>query len=123
MDDDDSQVCGPSLCDTVRLLGCFGESRSLDDIEAIEVEEEATDQHHQSFHQIFNGGVQDYAGDNNEETVGAPTARLILTNATLVLRLLYDLAIDCYDRAPVLPSCTTKSNAVSTPTGDTSQVV
>ena len=95
----------------------------MEDLEAVEMDEEATGQHSQSFHQIFNGGVQDYTGDGNEEAVEAPLTRLILTNATLVLRLLYDLAIDCYDRAPVLPSCTTRSNAVRTPTSDTPEVV
>jgi len=107
----------------VRLLGCFDHNRTMDDMEAMEIDEESIGQHQPLFHQIFNGGVQDYTSDNgDEETFATPSSQLVLTNATLVLRLLYDLAIDCYDRAPMLPSCTTKPNTASPQTGDTSEV-
>ena len=97
----------------------------MDDIDAVDVDEETVLRHSQSFHDIFNGGVQQLDSGEAEETCqsggaggcagcigcerGVESGRVILTNAALVFRLLYDLAIDCYDRAPVLPSCTTRS--------------
>lgn len=37
-----------------------------------------------------------------------------IVNATIVLRLLYDLAVDSYDRAPTLPVCCTTTSKIAT---------
>lgn len=103
------EICGPSLCDTIRLLGCFDQTRTFDSPPPPEAVGEL--KRHNQFHQIFNRGVQDYCVTLEEvggEGVGTGSpgpAHLALAHAALVLRLLYDLAIDSYDRAQNLPTC------------------
>jgi hypothetical protein len=56
------EICGPSLCDTIRLLGCFDQHRTFDspDNGTDEPEEVAENTQQGGLHQIFNRGVQDF---------------------------------------------------------------
>lgn len=97
------EICGPSLCDTIRLLGCFDQHRTFDSPDDVadtdQPETAARNAQHGGLHQVFNRGVQEF----EEEDV--KNENRCLVNATLVMRLLYDLAVDSYDRAQTLPVC------------------
>jgi hypothetical protein len=58
------EICGPSLCDTIRLLGCFDQTRTFDSPDEPEDSTAATGdppfQQVGGLHQIFNRGVQDF---------------------------------------------------------------
>lgn len=69
---------------------------------------------HSGLHEVFNRGVQDFQEDEVKDKDRS------LVNATLVLRLLYDLAIDSYDRSQTLPVCCTVTTSCSKMGGLTS---
>jgi hypothetical protein len=58
------EICGPSLCDTIRLLGCFDQTRTFDSPDEPEDSVATTGdpplQQVGGLHQIFNRGVQDF---------------------------------------------------------------
>ncbi|XP_044260057.1 WD repeat and FYVE domain-containing protein 3 isoform X2 [Tribolium madens] len=85
------EICKTSLCDTLRLLGCF-----TDKVDAIkECDFEAPNNDLQDvYHKLFVGSV------TNPELsdLVAPD----LSYATIVYRLLYDLALDLFDKPNVI---------------------
>ncbi|XP_063226772.1 WD repeat and FYVE domain-containing protein 3 isoform X2 [Bacillus rossius redtenbacheri] len=79
------EICMTSLCDTLRLLGCFSPRRQLDECDdTVAPREEAT------FHNVFSGNVLQPSLPSHIP------ARL--SYACIVLRLLYDVALDSYDK-------------------------
>ncbi|KAK6633574.1 hypothetical protein RUM44_004181 [Polyplax serrata] len=79
------EICIQSLCDTIKLLGCFSsETELLENTEFILAKEEL------SFLTLFTGNVINPTIPEN--------IPLRLSYQCLVLRLLYDVALDSYDR-------------------------
>nr|XP_008195320.1 PREDICTED: WD repeat and FYVE domain-containing protein 3 isoform X2 [Tribolium castaneum] len=85
------EICKTSLCDTLRLLGCF-----TDKVDVIkECDSEAPSNDLQDvYHKLFVGSV------TNPELsdLVAPS----LSYATITYRLLYDLALDLFDKPNVI---------------------
>lgn len=81
------EISSTSLCDTLRLLGCFGLKTTLeeqtDDVRPLE-------EFQQYFHSIF-------AGSSVQPDVSA-NVPLSLTYATVIYRLLYDIALDNFEK-------------------------
>ncbi|KAK9687952.1 FYVE zinc finger [Popillia japonica] len=108
------EICMTTLCDTLRLLGCFSPTKleSLQECDGID----ALNQHLQDqYHQLFIGNVT-----NPNLTNDIPAT---LSYATIVYRLLYDIALDLFDKPHVSSSilamkCLSRqtSNEPSTPT-------
>ncbi|KAF7272906.1 hypothetical protein GWI33_014343 [Rhynchophorus ferrugineus] len=87
------EICKTSLCDTLKLLGCF----STEKISAIsEMESETpTNSYHDIYHKLFTGTVTNVnIPDDISPSLGY---------TTVIYRLLYDLALDLFDRANVNP--------------------
>ncbi|RZF45662.1 hypothetical protein LSTR_LSTR010613 [Laodelphax striatellus] len=80
------EICSTSLCDTLRLLGCFSSLTKLEENEEVitSAREENT------FHNLFTGNVLEPSLPEH-----IPTE---LSYACLVLRMLYDVALDSYDK-------------------------
>ncbi|XP_019753468.2 WD repeat and FYVE domain-containing protein 3 isoform X1 [Dendroctonus ponderosae] len=83
------EVCRTSLCDTLKLLGCFS-SEKVEKISENDFEP-STNDHHDVFHNLFVGPVVNVSIPDG---ISAP-----LAYTTIVYRLMYDLALDLYDRA------------------------
>lgn len=83
------QICLTSLCDTLRLLGCFTSATKIDESDEVCVvlEEEST------FHSLFSGNLL--------EPKFPEHIPQILCYVTLVYRLLYDVALDSYEKTSV----------------------
>jgi WD repeat and FYVE domain-containing protein 3 len=82
------EICFTSLCDSVRLLGCFSSQKVIPDSTADLPQPNQKDE--STFHKIFTGNVLKPVLDDS-----IPTE---LTFATIILRMLYDLALDLYDK-------------------------
>uniref|UniRef100_A0A1B6CRC4 Uncharacterized protein n=1 Tax=Clastoptera arizonana TaxID=38151 RepID=A0A1B6CRC4_9HEMI len=80
------EICSASLCDTLRLLGCFSPITVLDDGE----EESVSKKEESTFQNLFSGNVLEASIPEN--------IPLQLSYCCLVLRLLYDVALDAYDK-------------------------
>ncbi|XP_039275905.1 WD repeat and FYVE domain-containing protein 3 [Nilaparvata lugens] len=80
------EICSTSLCDTLRLLGCFSPLTKLEENE--EVVTSAREEN--TFHNLFTGNVLEPSLPEH-----IPTE---LSYACLVLRMLYDVALDSYDK-------------------------
>lgn len=87
------EICSTSLCDTLRLLGCFSEKTVLEESE--DFVKMTNEEIH--FHNLFTGNVIE---PNLPEHVPKQ-----LSYACLVLRLLYDVAVDAFEK-PNQPSLT-----------------
>jgi len=94
----------------VRLLGCFDQKRTFDSmmteeddeiIAAKSLDKASVATYYDELSGVFNRGVLDYVNGNGSEGKGEQeeNRKEWLVNATLVIRLLYDLAVDAYDRA------------------------
>nr|XP_018916724.1 PREDICTED: WD repeat and FYVE domain-containing protein 3 [Bemisia tabaci] len=83
------EICLTSLCDTLRLLGCFTSATKIDESDEVCVvlEEEST------FHSLFSGNLL--------EPKFPEHIPQILCYVTLVYRLLYDVALDSYEKTSV----------------------
>lgn len=79
------EICNTSLCDTLRLLGCFSTRTELGE-QNCNVSPKAQ----QYFHSIFSGNPLQPEIDRSY-----PTS---LTFATLIYRFLYDIALDNFDK-------------------------
>ncbi|XP_046392591.1 WD repeat and FYVE domain-containing protein 3 isoform X2 [Ischnura elegans] len=79
------EICFTSLCDTIRLLGCFSNQQYLEEMDDVVISKEET-----TFHNLFTGNVLD--------AVIPEHIRHQLSYACLVIRLLYDVALDAYDK-------------------------
>lgn len=83
------EICNTSLCDTLRLLGCFGTTTQLLD-QSHDIAISADKDTHQYFHKIFTGTVlqPDISDD----------IPISLAYICLIYRLLYDIALDNFDK-------------------------
>lgn len=83
------EICNTSLCDTLRLLGCFGTTTHLMD-QSNDGPMPADKETHQYFHRIFTGTV--LQPDISEDIP------ISLAFICLIYRLLYDIALDNFDK-------------------------
>lgn len=97
------EICNTSLCDTLRLLGCFSTTVLLrDDQRSAPAEIESWQQY---FHLIFSGNPLQPEIDRS-----CPES---LTFAAVIFRLLYDIALDNFDKpnlsglASIMPNLAT----------------
>lgn len=82
---DSVQICQSSLCDTLRLLGCFSTQTKLAEMDMI-----STMNYHNTLVSLFTGSVlEPVFPDGMQKTLGY---------ACLLLRLLYDVALDSFDK-------------------------
>lgn len=81
------EISSTSLCDTLRLLGCFGMKTKLEDQD---VDVKASDTLQQYFHSIF-------AGTTTQPEINGDYP-LSLTYATIIYRLMYDIALDNFEK-------------------------
>ncbi|XP_043249922.1 WD repeat and FYVE domain-containing protein 3 isoform X1 [Colletes gigas] len=89
------EICQSSLCDTLRLLGCFSTQTKLTEIDLI-----PTANYHNMLLLLFTGSVL--------EPVFPDAMPKTLAYACLLLRLLYDVALDSFDK-PNLAGLGTRS--------------
>lgn len=73
------------MCDTLRLLGCFSTQTKLTEIDIISITN-----YHNMLSSLFTGNVL--------EPVFPEVIPKTLTYACLLLRLLYDVALDSFDK-------------------------
>ncbi|KAL1508880.1 hypothetical protein ABEB36_003702 [Hypothenemus hampei] len=83
------EICRMTLCDTLKSLGCFS-SEKIDKISENDFEPPAND-HHELFHNIFIGSMTNISFPDG---ISPP-----LVYTTVLYRMMYDLALDLYDRA------------------------
>lgn len=98
------EICNTSLCDTLRLLGCFGTNTELGD-QHCSVSPKAQ----QYFHSIFIGNPLQPEIDHSY-----PTSMIF---ATLIYRFLYDISLDNFDKPNLsgLANITPASATATTP--------
>ncbi|XP_053612398.1 WD repeat and FYVE domain-containing protein 3 isoform X1 [Plodia interpunctella] len=101
------EICQTTLCDTIRLLGCF-----TDDTELLHDTETGDIQLYEVFHEIFTGNILEMTFPENIPAV--------FVHACVVLRLLYDVALDSFDKPSFCgaldvksPSLTRQSSAIN----------
>ncbi|XP_029841953.2 WD repeat and FYVE domain-containing protein 3 [Ixodes scapularis] len=80
-----TEICQTSLADTVRLLGCFTNNTDICPVDTTFVPTEEN-----LFHAVFTG-----SSDANLEFGRVPAS---LLSAVVVMRLLYDMALDSFDK-------------------------
>ncbi|CAN8019431.1 unnamed protein product, partial [Ixodes persulcatus] len=80
-----TEICQTSLADTVRLLGCFTNNTEICPVDTTFVPTEEN-----LFHAVFTG-----SSDANLEFGRVPAS---LLSAVVVMRLLYDMALDSFDK-------------------------
>ena len=114
------------------MLGCFGQEKTIE-APTVQLEIPALEKHYDFFYQAFNSGVQDYKYGVINSSVKFILQMLDLKhfsdtsagvevskNTSVVFRLLYDLAIDSYDRAQVVPISVNKSLLLPNAVGEVS---
>ncbi|KAJ4438847.1 hypothetical protein ANN_14800 [Periplaneta americana] len=79
------EICLTSLCDTLRLLGCFSSQQYLD-----ECDETTAAREENTFHNLFTSNILEPSIPGH--------IPVELSYACIVLRLLYDVALDAYDK-------------------------
>ncbi|KAF7990932.1 hypothetical protein HCN44_000737 [Aphidius gifuensis] len=94
------EICQSSLCDTLRLLGCFNSQLTLNEMNLNTSTSSTSTNYHNILHDFFNGNVLEpnYPTDMPKN----------LAYSCILLRLLYDVALDAFDK-PNYPSINTKS--------------
>lgn len=80
------EICNTTLCDTLRLLGCFSTKTELSDQKCAVADESAK----QYFHSVFMSNPLQPEFDSSYP--------ISLSFATLIYRLLYDIALDNFDK-------------------------
>lgn len=95
------EICNTSLCNTLRLLGCFSTTTELSDKRNPAMNEDAK----QYFHSLFMSNPLQPEFDS--------TYPASLSFATLVYRFLYDITLDNFDK-PNLSGLTTVTSNSST---------
>ncbi|XP_036321880.1 WD repeat and FYVE domain-containing protein 3 isoform X2 [Rhagoletis pomonella] len=80
------EICTASLCDTLRLLGCFGSATELSDFKGEFKNESAMQKY---FHEVFSGDILNYS-------FNADIPRS-LSYVCVVYRLLYSIALDNFE--------------------------
>lgn len=81
------EISSASLCDTLRLLGCFGNKTALEE-HSDDIEPSDKLQHY--YHSIF-------AGSSVQPNISTDVP-LSLSYATIIYRLLYDIALDNFEK-------------------------
>ncbi|KAH0568814.1 WD repeat and FYVE domain-containing protein 3 [Cotesia glomerata] len=79
------EICQSSLCDTLRLLGCFSSQTTL-----TECNHPVPSNYHNTWQSLFNGNVLEPSFPSE-----IPKS---LSYACLLLRLLYDVALDVFEK-------------------------
>uniref|UniRef100_A0A8D8WKM9 WD repeat and FYVE domain-containing protein 3 n=1 Tax=Cacopsylla melanoneura TaxID=428564 RepID=A0A8D8WKM9_9HEMI len=88
------EICLTSLCDTLRLLGCFSSISALDEYEetsCISLNEETLSRYETLFDSLFASNISNI---NIPPSIPAK-----ISYACLILRLLYDVATDTMDKS------------------------
>ncbi|XP_063360999.1 WD repeat and FYVE domain-containing protein 3 [Cydia amplana] len=94
------EVCMTTLTDTIRLLGCFTKDTELmNDVEAGDT------QLYEVFHELFTGNILDMTFPEN--------VPVVFIHACIVLRLLYDVALDSFDKPTFCGSLNVKSPSLT----------
>ncbi|XP_063625068.1 WD repeat and FYVE domain-containing protein 3 isoform X6 [Cydia splendana] len=94
------EVCMTTLTDTIRLLGCFTEDTELmNDVEAGDTEL------YEVFHELFTGNILDMTFPES--------IPVVFIHACIVLRLLYDVALDSFDKPTFCGSLNVKSPSLT----------
>ncbi|UYV62149.1 WDFY3 [Cordylochernes scorpioides] len=81
-----SEICHTSLTDTIRLLGCFSSRTELSTVDADFIPAEEL-----TFHSTF-------TSSKDPRPVGGKNLPSALISTCLVLRLMYDMALDAFDK-------------------------
>lgn len=81
------EICSTSLCDTLRLLGCFSSFTKLEENEEVIT----SPREENTFHNLFTGNVLEPSLPEH--------IPVELSYACLVVRMLYDVALDAYDKS------------------------
>nr|XP_037269371.1 WD repeat and FYVE domain-containing protein 3-like isoform X4 [Rhipicephalus microplus] len=89
-----TEICQTSLADTVRLLGCFTNNMDICPVNTSFVPMEEN-----LFHAVFTG-----QNDSSFDLTKVPTS---LISALVVIRLLYDMALDSFDKPMALTKLVT----------------
>lgn len=99
------EICNTSLCDTLRLLGCFTLTTQLPDQTVSESRDPAVTNY---FHSIFTGNIL-----QPNITQDAPVS---LAYICVIYRLLYDIALDNFDKPNLsgVINLTATNNATNT---------
>lgn len=109
------EICMTTLSETIRMLGCFTE-----DVELQYDTEPGDPDLYEVFHELFTGNIL--------EMTFPASVPAVFSNACVVLRLLYDVALDSFDKPTFCgslnvksPSLTRQSSAINEnkPTGRT----
>ncbi|XP_049867714.1 WD repeat and FYVE domain-containing protein 3 isoform X4 [Pectinophora gossypiella] len=94
------EICMTTLCDTIRRLGCFSADIELqNDVEAGDTEL------YEVFHDVFTGNIL--------EMTFPEKVPVVFVHACIVLRLLYDVALDSFDKPTFCGSLNVKSPSLT----------
>ncbi|XP_047001362.1 WD repeat and FYVE domain-containing protein 3 [Schistocerca americana] len=91
-----NEICLTSLCDTLRLLGCFSSQQQLEECDDTLLSKEEN-----TFHNLFIGNVLEPSIPDH--------IPVQLSYACLVLRMLYDVALDAFEKPNLMSAVTFKS--------------
>ncbi|XP_073823647.1 LOW QUALITY PROTEIN: WD repeat and FYVE domain-containing protein 3-like [Musca autumnalis] len=80
------EICTASLCDTLRLLGCFGNETELRNFKGIFKADTTTQKY---YHEVFSGDILNYSFNDS-----IPRS---LSYVCVVYRLLYSIALDNFE--------------------------
>ncbi|XP_026315295.1 WD repeat and FYVE domain-containing protein 3 isoform X1 [Hyposmocoma kahamanoa] len=94
------EICMTTLCETIRLLGCFTDDREL--LNDTEVGDPAL---YEVFHEIFTGNIL--------EMTFPERVPMVFVHACIVLRLLYDVVLDSFDKPTFCGSLNVKSPSLT----------
>ncbi|CAH0406921.1 unnamed protein product [Chilo suppressalis] len=94
------EICMTTLSDTIRLLGCFS-----DDLELQNDRENGDPELYEVFHEIFTGNIL--------EMTFPEKVPVVFVHACIVLRLLYDVALDSFDKPTFCGSLNVKSPSLT----------
>ncbi|XP_041988446.1 WD repeat and FYVE domain-containing protein 3 isoform X2 [Aricia agestis] len=94
------EICMTTLYETIRLLGCF-----TDDTELLNDTEPGDPELYEVFHEIFTGNILEMTFPDKVPAV--------FVHACVVLRLLYDVALDAFDKPNFCGSLDVKSPSLT----------
>ncbi|XP_050561954.1 WD repeat and FYVE domain-containing protein 3 isoform X1 [Spodoptera frugiperda] len=94
------EICMTTLCETIRLLGCFiNETELQNDTEPGDAEL------YEVFHEIFTSNIL--------EMTFPEKVPVVFVHACIILRLLYDVALDSFDKPTFCGSLNVKSPSLT----------
>ncbi|XP_013136789.1 PREDICTED: WD repeat and FYVE domain-containing protein 3 [Papilio polytes] len=94
------EICMTTLSETIRLLGCF-----TDNTELLYDTESGDPELYEVFHEIFTGNIL--------EMTFPASVPVVFIHACIVLRLLYDVALDSFDKPTFCGSLNVKSPSLT----------